>query len=122
MITKLNLNQHLIRHFFILFSSSNIILRSIFLFDFGVEMSALFFGVLFILILTCLKKWVGFCTLQHKQDILNNQYLCSDVIISAQNLLLIQFPNINGFHFNQNSVFVLPVYFTQLEFKRCVDF
>jgi hypothetical protein len=43
------------------------------------------------------KKWVGFCTLQHKQDILNNQYLCSDVIISAQNLLQIQFPNINGF-------------------------
>ena len=29
------------------------------------------------------KKWVGFCTLQHKQDILDNQYLCSDVIISA---------------------------------------
>ena len=43
------------------------------------------------------KKWVGFCTLQHKQDILNNQYLCSDVIISAQSLLQIQFPKINGF-------------------------
>ena len=43
------------------------------------------------------KKWVDFCTLQHKQDILDNQYLCSDVIISAQNLLQIQFPNINGF-------------------------
>ena len=43
------------------------------------------------------KKWVGFCTLQHKQDILDNQYLCSDVIISAQSLLQIQFPKINGF-------------------------
>ena len=43
------------------------------------------------------KKWVGFCTLQHKQDILNNHYLCLDVIISARNLLQIQFPNINGF-------------------------
>jgi hypothetical protein len=35
--------------------------------------------------------------MQHKHEILNKEYACSDVIISAQTLLKIQFPDINGF-------------------------
>ena len=35
--------------------------------------------------------------MQHKHEILNKEYVCSDVIISAQTLLKIQFPDINGF-------------------------
>ncbi|VDI27201.1 Hypothetical predicted protein [Mytilus galloprovincialis] len=41
--------------------------------------------------------WIGYCSQQHKQNILNNQYLCSDIIISTQNLLKFEFPEINGF-------------------------
>ena len=40
---------------------------------------------------------IGYCKIQHKHEILNKEYLCSDVIISAQNLLKMQFPDINGF-------------------------
>jgi hypothetical protein len=43
------------------------------------------------------QQWIGYCKIQHKHEILNKEYLCSDVIISAQNLLKIQFPDINGF-------------------------
>ena len=43
------------------------------------------------------QQWIGYCKIQHKHDILNKEYLCSDVIISAQNLFKIQFPDINGF-------------------------
>ena len=43
------------------------------------------------------QQWIGYCKIQHKHEILNKKYLCSDVIISAQNLLKIQFPYINGF-------------------------
>ncbi|CAG2200582.1 unnamed protein product [Mytilus edulis] len=41
--------------------------------------------------------WIGYCSQQHKQNILNNNYLCSDIIISTQNLLKFEFPEINGF-------------------------
>ncbi|VDH96921.1 Hypothetical predicted protein [Mytilus galloprovincialis] len=41
--------------------------------------------------------WIGYCSQQHKQNILNNKYLCSDIIISTQNLLKFEFPEINGF-------------------------
>ncbi|CAG2232922.1 unnamed protein product [Mytilus edulis] len=41
--------------------------------------------------------WVAYCSQQHKQNILNNNYLCSDIIISTQNLLKFEFPEINGF-------------------------
>lgn len=43
------------------------------------------------------QQWIGYCKIQHKHVILNKEYLCSDVIITAQNLLKIQFPDINGF-------------------------
>ena len=43
------------------------------------------------------QQWIGYCKIQHKHEILNKEYLCSDVIISAQNLIKIQFTDINGF-------------------------
>ena len=43
------------------------------------------------------QQWICYCKIQHKHEILNKEYLCSDVIFSAQNLLKIQFPDINGF-------------------------
>ena len=43
------------------------------------------------------QQWICYCKIQHQHEILNKEYLCSDVIISAQNLLKIQFPDINGF-------------------------
>jgi hypothetical protein len=42
------------------------------------------------------QQWIGYCKIQHKHEILSEEFLCSDVIISAQNLLKIQFPDING--------------------------
>jgi hypothetical protein len=43
------------------------------------------------------QQCIGYCKIQNKHEILNKEYLCSDVIISAQNLIIIQFPEINGF-------------------------
>jgi hypothetical protein len=43
------------------------------------------------------QQCIGYCKIQNKHEILNKEYLCSDVIISAQNIIIIQFPEINGF-------------------------
>ena len=43
------------------------------------------------------QQWIGYCKIQHKHEILNKEYLCSDVIISAQIFFKIQFSDINGF-------------------------
>ena len=43
------------------------------------------------------QQWIGYCKIQHKHEIICIEYLFSDVIITAQNLLTIQFPDINGF-------------------------
>ena len=42
------------------------------------------------------EPWVGTLTMDHKAKILNRQYICSDIIQAAQNILKRQFPDVDG--------------------------